>query len=41
VFTSLVAEDNGQTMLDFARLNSIIITNMGMDEELRKYLRVL
>jgi len=39
VFTSLVAEDNGQTKLDFMRVNSIIITNLGMDEKLNKQLQ--
>lgn len=39
VFTSLVAEDNGQTKLDFMRINSIIITNLGMDEKLNQQLQ--
>jgi hypothetical protein len=38
VFTSLVAENTGQTRLDFIRLNSIIITNIGMDEKLTQKL---
>lgn len=36
VFTSLVADNSGQTKLDFMRLNSIIITNIGMDEKLNR-----
>ncbi len=38
VFTSLVAEENGQTILDFMGVNSIIITNIGMDPELNEQL---
>ncbi len=34
VFTSLVAEENGQRVLNFMGINSIIITNLGMDQEL-------
>ena len=39
VFTSLVTEDSGQTKLDFMRINSIIITNLGMDEKLNEQLQ--
>jgi len=39
VFTSLVADDSGQTKLDFMRINSIIITNIGMDEKLNQQLK--
>jgi Transposase DDE domain group 1 len=39
VFTSLVAEDSGQTKLDFMRINSIIITNLGMDDKLNGQLK--
>ncbi len=38
VFTSLVADDSGQTKLDFIRINSIIITNLGTDEKLNRQL---
>jgi len=38
VFTSLVAEESGQTKLDFMRINSIIITNIGRDEKLNQQL---
>ena len=38
VFTSLVADDNGQTKLDFMRINSIIVTNLGTDEKLNRQL---
>jgi len=38
VFTSLVAEESGQTKLDFMRINSIIVTNMGTDEKLNQQL---
>ena len=34
VFTSFVADENGQSKLDFVRTNSIIITNIGMDKKL-------
>jgi len=33
-FTSLIAEENGQRVLNFMGTNSIIITNLGMDQEL-------
>ena len=39
VFTSLVADESGQTKLDFIRVNSIIITNLGMDEKLNQQLQ--
>jgi hypothetical protein len=39
VFTSLVAEESGQTKLDFMRVNSIIITNLGTDEKLNQLLQ--
>ncbi len=39
VFTSLVAEESGQTKLDFMRVNSIIITNLGTDEKLNQQLQ--
>jgi hypothetical protein len=38
VFTSLVADESGQTKLDFMRKNSIIITNLGIDEILNQQL---
>jgi Transposase DDE domain group 1 len=38
VFTSLVDDDKGQTKLDFMRINSIIITNMGTDKKLNQQL---
>lgn len=39
VFTSLVDDDSGQTKLDFMRINSIIITNMGTDDKLNQQLQ--
>ena len=38
IFTSLVADDSGQTKLDFMRVNSIIITNLGSDDKLNQQL---
>lgn len=38
VFTTLVADESGQTKLDFACTNSIILTNIGMDGALNQQL---
>lgn len=39
VFTTLETEENGQLVLDFAKTDSVIYTNIGMDEQLTKQLK--